>query len=332
MSHAEKFIAEGRIFRSPLFQANWLKFVSGRERAYDLLKRFSEKFKLTKPDGSSKYEVKQANGLTFFTDPEKPKLEDGEMAVYPFFDEGEDLLRLVTRVVEEREKEGRGKLKVLVDPYSGGGHSGLPIIKKGLVEGAILGDINPRAIHLATANAELNGINDRTTVIERDILNDGLPDSDSPGNTLYIANPPFALTVEGYDEEVMRAGGPDGLTLTRSFASQAIEKAQPGDVIVGVAYSRIKADGTVELTAELEELTKKYGIKPEVSLMEGKNLWRGFNGKKEQPNPMPINEETFALKPDPANLKKVAAYKMAARFHNEQGYTRLGYFSYVIRK
>ncbi|MFA6552617.1 MAG: hypothetical protein WCT19_03920, partial [Candidatus Paceibacterota bacterium] len=161
MSHAEKFIAEGRIFRSPLFQANWLKFVSGREKVYDLLKKFSEKFKLTKPDGSSRYDVKQANGLTFFTDPEKPKLEDGEMAVYPFFDEGIQLSKIVSGVVAER-----GKFAVTIDPFCGGGHSGLPMLGNDLTERVILSDLNPRATNLARANAELNGLGERATILE----------------------------------------------------------------------------------------------------------------------------------------------------------------------
>lgn len=328
MSHAEKFIAESRIFRSPLFQANWLKIVSGREKVYDLLKKFSEKFKLTKPDGSSRYEVKQANGLTFFTDPEKPKLEDGEMAVYPFFDEGIQLSKIVSGVVAERGK----KFDVTIDPFCGGGHSGLPMLGNDLTERVILSDLNPRATNLARANAELNGLGERATILERDIVKDGLSDSDSPGNTLFIANPPFALRAKGASMEKMRDGGPNGLTLTMSFASQAVEKAQPGDVIVGVAYSRIGEDGKIELTEELKKLIEEHGGDLEVSLIEGESLWRGFNGKKEQPNPMPINEDTFALKADPAKLDEVAAYKTAAQFHNKEGYTHLGYFSYIIRK
>lgn len=289
---------------------------------------FLARYDLAKTDGSLRYEVTQANGLTFLTDPEKPELQPGEMAVYPYSDEATILLEMASAI-----KDVRGKpFSRVIDPYSGDGKSGLPIVHENIAARLFGRDINPRAVNLSQANAALNRLAPRSYFRVGDITKDGLPHSDSPGNTLYIANPPFALKAKGASMDKMRDGGENGLALTLVYASQAMQVAEPGDVIMGIGYSRIRPDDTVELQEELGKLTQEHGGKLTVALLQGQTLWRGFNGKKEQPNPMPITGQTFALKANPTNLEEVSAYQTAAQFHNNAGYNRLGYYGYAIQK
>ena len=285
------------------------------------------KYHLANPNGSLRYEITSVNGLTFLIDPEKPKLEPGEMAVYPYADEASTLLEVASTIIAGREKP----FSLAIDPFSGDGKSGLPIVHNKIADRISGIDINPRAIHLAQANAELNGLADVSDFTVADITK-GLPHSDFPGNTLYIANPPFALKAKGANMATMRDGGENGLALTIAYATHAIKDARPGDVIIGIGYSRIRPDDGIELEEKLQKLIGQHGGKLTIALIEGQALWRGFNGKKEQPNPMPISKETFALKANPSNQAEISAYETAAQAHNDDGYDRLGYYSYVIRK
>jgi hypothetical protein len=65
-------------------------------------------------------------------------------------------------------------------------------------------------------------------------------------------------------------------------------------------------------------------------LLKGQKLWRGFNGKKEQENPMQLTEEIFAIKADPSNNHESEAYKKAAAVHLQSGYNQLGYYAYIL--
>lgn len=272
------------------------------------------------------YKKIKINGLTFFVDPKKPSLQPGEQAVYPFTDEAMTLFGLASKVYETRKKP----FKVAMDPFSGDGKSGLPLVHHGIAKKIVGIDINPRAINLATQNAKANGLTESSSFEVGDVTI-GLPKSHVPGDTLYIANPPFALKAKGANMETMRDGGESGLTLTMAYVTHAIEDAKQGDVILGIGYSRIRTD-SIELKEDLKKLIKRYGGKLTFDLIKGQTLWRGFNGEKEQPNPMPISPKTFALKANPSNAEEIAAYETAARAHNEDGYDKLGYFSYIIKK
>jgi hypothetical protein len=163
--------------------------------------------------------------------------------------------------------------------------------------------------------------------------------------TLYMANPPFALTtqekgewaIDGIpnNERLMRDGGRDGLKLTRAYVTQSLAKAfaaetlehsKSGDVIIGVAYSRIGIDGHIELEEELKSLVGDRGTFI-VELIEGETLWREPDGKKKQPNPMRLT----SMNVKGTTEAQKAEYDRAATNHLAEGYDRLGYYRYVIR-
>lgn len=266
----------------------------------------------------------QAGDLTFCTDCEKPILACNEIAVFPYADEALILLELSTKIKEAQGKE----FSCVYDPFCGDGKAGLLIAYHHIAQKVWGSDLNPRAIAYAKENATLNGLEAKSCFFLSDVTKDKF--CKTPQNTLWIANPPFALKAKGVDLAVMRDGGENGLTLTTMFVSKALEASQKGDVILGIGYSRMAQDGLVELEKQLNGICEPYCIKPKLQLLEGQKLWRGFNGKKEQNNPMPISEEVFALKANPENQEELLAYKKAARFHNLAGFNKLGYYYYVI--
>lgn len=268
------------------------------------------------------------DGLLFFVDTKGSALWRGETRVYPYFDEAEDLL--------ETAKSLDSKFELIVDAFAGGGHSMLPILRDGIAQYGHGLDINPRAVVLAGANAKLNGFQDRSVFVMQDI-HQGLPRFE--GKTLYIANAPFALTVGELPHDIMRDGGQDGLKLARVFINQAtvntyvdeaITGAKPGDVIMGVAYSRVGVNGKIEIENELEKHVEGKGTFS-ISLIEGRTLWRGANGKKEQPNPMNLDMMYVKAEPGPTYGKQLEEYRQATAMHLAQGYDKLGYFRYIIR-
>ncbi len=285
----------------------------------------------------------EATGVRLFIDSNKEaKLAPGEQRVYPFTDEARDLLNLIRKV----QAETGMTFERVVDCFAGGGNSLLPMIKAGIAKRGIGIDLNPRAVKLAEDNAKLNQLGDRATFIHDRVENVGnvIVDSDKP--TLFIANPPFALTVKGHwavdgvpgnpiDQNMMRAGGHDGLALTRAYIEQSLAKAftanvlessKPGDLIIGVAYSRLGTKPGIELENELRAIVGDRGTFT-IELVPDTTLWRGPNGKKEQPNPMPV--ENMNIK-GTTDIER-AEYDAAAASHKAEGYEQIGYFRYVIK-
>jgi len=268
-----------------------------------------------------------ANGLIFITDFEKPRLKEGEMAVFPYSDEATILLEQAKKIKESR---GRG-FRLAIDCFCGDGKSSLPMASHGIAERVLGGDINPRAIQFAQENARLNHLDANCHFCIRDVVKDPLLHSDAPGDTLWFGNAPCAIKMKGARLEVMRDGGENGLALAKIFVAKALEASESGDVILGFGYSRIRNDGTIEMEEEFQKMLQPYGGRLEMVLLDCK-LWRGFNGKKEQDNPMPITEETFAVKANPSNEGELFAYKNGARLHIQSGYNRLGCYCYIIHR
>ncbi len=299
------------------------------------------------------FDLQLVNGQSFFVDTKSAPLADGESRVYPYFDEAADLYSIAASLDEHFDN--------IVDAVAGGGHSMLPILRDGIAVQGYGIDLNPRAVNLASVNAAINGLDKVSTFVQGDI-HDGLPRFE--GKTLYMANAPFALTA-GEPHDVMRDGGADGLKISRVFIRQAVDKAdlladlesedrkdapysrinveghlafvagalmgaKPGDVVIGVAYTRIGTDGHAELASELEKYVRGKGAY-EIKLLEGRKIWRGANGKKEQPNPMDLNMMFVKAIPGSNYARQVAEYRVAAEQHLKEGFDRLGYFAFVIR-
>ncbi len=253
--------------------------------------------------------------------------KQGEEPVYPFHGESNDMIYAIDRFFPER------KFAAAVECFAGAGHGGIKLRNsKSLGLGAPIHsvDVNPRAIALAKANSAMNDSNIQYN--QSDVLREGfrnLPEqAEKPGETIYFGNAPFALTTPKRDLEVCRDGGSDGLEKTMAFIQAALDHGSPGDAVVGVAYSRIGNSGNYELEDRLKQLQaegKQFTYK--IELVEGAKLWRGYNGKKEQDNPMDLSMMTAKGAP---NSDTYNEYESMATAYKEEGWDKLSYVRYSI--
>lgn len=102
-------------------------------------------------------------------------------------------------------------------------------------------DIAPEALALAQRNVEAQGVADRVSVCESDLLTAAIADPDYKGSfDVIVSNPPYipsqvvdTLTAEVNDYEPRLAldGGADGLELFRCFIDDAHELLKTGGVL-----------------------------------------------------------------------------------------------------
>ena len=144
---------------------------------------------------------------------------------------------------------------------------------------------------------------------------------------MYVANPPFAPKFAGIKLDKMRDGGEGGLELTTAYLKKTIPVVQKGDWIIGVAYSRIKKDGETELEPIIKE---KLGDKGQYDLkiIEGRTLWREYDGIKRMANPMDL--DNMYRKANPHKPEEIEKYREATKANKHDGWEKMGYFEYKI--
>jgi hypothetical protein len=252
---------------------------------------------------------------------------DNKEVVYPFQGESNDMIYAMHRFFPER------KFSAAVECFAGAGHAGIKLRHSGILKNnAPINsmDVNPRAINLAKANAALNDAGIKYH--QGNIINDGFKDipkdDKKPGETVYFGNAPFALSTPMRNLATCRDGGSDGLEKTMAFIDASLKDGSPGDTIVGVAYSRISATESYEFEERLKTLQAKgqnftYKFEP----VEGAKLWRGYNGKKEQDNPMDLSNMVAKGAPGSATYD---GYVAMAAAYKEEGWEKLGYIRYAI--
>ena len=102
-------------------------------------------------------------------------------------------------------------------------------------------DIAPEALALAQRNVETQGVADRVSVHESDLLTAALADPDNRGSfDVIVSNPPYIPSqvvdtldaeVGDYEPRLALDGGADGLDLFRRFIGDAYELLKPGGVL-----------------------------------------------------------------------------------------------------
>ena len=225
------------------------------------------------------------------TDGETLLLTDGlwvprEVRVFPFRDESDLLLR------HAREMVLTEWTTFLVDPGTGCGHTvlrfanGMPIARCGF-------DVSARALTYAALNACINDIDSPLLALHD--IDVGLPRflSGVVGERILIlANMPFALSPRSIRNDVSLGGGPYGYELTTAVF-EAMKRAEDENegrsefraVVLAYSVGR-KLD---EQWYVAERARAIFGHERITwHLLEDERLWR-VNGKKEQPNPMPLS-------------------------------------------
>ena len=289
--------------------------------------------------------IMQSGDSIFLQDLPRDEVKKGE-PVYPHQDESDDLSDYVLEL-EKRYGSQFGGFGHFHGCFAGALHNEVKIAENANMNffdktRVTTLEFNPRATLLSQINALINkplALQNKPNIVLGDV-HKGLPEVNRNfyGPSVYFGNAPFALQVKGGKQlDVMRDGGENGLEKTLAFIDSALEKSRTEDVIAGVAYTRMKADGTMEISEKI-----KQRISPndtfEVEPMEEKQLYRNpANGLKEQPNPMSLDNlrikairsysETGEPIYDPNDLE---AYDAATRMHQEQGWTHLAYVRFHI--
>lgn len=265
-------------------------------------------------------------GLVFMTD---GLFVPADFRVFPWRDESDTLMRKL------REERWQGWPTAVIDPATGCGHNAL----RANVTQRVGLDVSARALSFAAVNALLN---ERTfAALALSDTASSIPfvlDRDAE-RTLFIVNMPFAL--EPITGALVRtaAGGENGYEKTVSalksindYAKRVLPQSEVGAIVLTYSIGNVKEDRWVVLE-EGRRIFGKDNVQWE--LLADQKLWR-INGKKEQPNPMPLS--SLRLKADcqyyvrdPRMRDPLrAGYIEKERSLRNQGYDALAYAAMSI--
>lgn len=226
------------------------------------------------------------DSLVFLTD---GLFVPADYRVFPFIDESDHLIQ---RVAQEN---WLGWPTMVIDPATGCGHHALRVDaphRFGL-------DISMRALSFAAVNSFLN--DKLFSALAYSDIDRGIPllIDRNVEHTLFLVNMPFAL--EPISDTLARtsAGGENGYEKTvsamkaiSSYAKLAGVRQKVRAVILAYSIGNRREDQWVVF----EEAKRIFGpAHASWDLLKDEKLWR-VNGKKEQPNPMPLS--SMKLKAD----------------------------------
>jgi hypothetical protein len=301
---------DGRRFRLPH------RFISGATAERRLL----ESLRLVVND---MLEVKLnclENGSIFVTD---GLFVPADYRVFPFSDESD---HLINKLAKENWLDWP---TAVIDPATGCGHNALrvdAVYRFGL-------DISVRALSFAAVNSYLN--EKPFSVLAFADIERGIPLLLGQGvkNTLFVVNMPFVL--EPISGTLVRtaAGGKNGyeLTLSALNAINDYTRNASEDEVRTVVLAYSIGNRGEDRWVVFEEAKKIFGpASVDWELLKNEQLWR-VNGKKEQPNPMPLS--SMKLKADcryhvrdPRMREPIrASYTEKERDLARQGYDSLAY-------
>jgi hypothetical protein len=210
----------------------------------ELLTKLIEREVLIERDGGwqSRLTVTPVGSKLFFHD-------DNRIHVHEKMDHvfcGRCSMRLVARVAEvgATRRFTRG-----LDLCTGSGVQGLSM--SGSCDEVVLGDVNPRALAYARANARVNGVTNSRTV-----LSDLFSEIDGKFD-IITANTPFLLLQEG-SKALSGYGGHLGMEVELRLYQQLDERLMPGGISLVVASSAIVRGENV-LATRLREIFRGKG-------------------------------------------------------------------------
>ncbi len=209
---------------------------------------------------------------------------DPSIRTFPFSDESD----LVVRACEETG--WMGWATTVIDPATGCGHN-LLRYRGGNVRRYGF-DRNTRALAYAGINAVLNGV--PASFVNGDIRN-GIPpvfSREEEERVLIVANMPFALAPNRDQMPRSAQGGRHGYELTvalidaiKGLSGRLGKNSQLRCIVLAYSVGNLATDSWVVP----EYASEQFGATAtKWSLWPDEKLWR-VNGKKEQPNPMPLD-------------------------------------------
>lgn len=261
------------------------------------------------------------DGSIFLTD---GLFAPADYRVFPFIDESNHLIRKVT------QQNWLNWPTVVIDPATGCGHNALRLNadhRFGL-------DISMRALSFAAVNSYLN---ERPfSALAYADIDRGIPllIDRGPEHILFMVNMPFALEPISGALARTSAGGKNGYEKTVSalkaisgYAESTGKQQEVRAMVLAYSIGNHREDRWVVF----EEAKRIFGpTHARWELLKDEKLWR-VNGKKEQPNPMPLS--SMKLKADcryhvrdPRKREPIrTGYVEKERDLRKQGYDALSY-------
>lgn len=174
--------------------------------------------------------------------PEAFALKDGAQSSQSQIDGVEQVGETIAAgTVSETESDLKPGLIRVIDLCTGSGCIACALATEHPNMEVLAFDIAPEALALAQRNVEAQGVADRVSVRESDLLAAAIANPDNKGSfDAIVSNPPYipsqvvdtlAAEVNDYEPRLALDGGADGLELFRRFIGDACELLKPSGVL-----------------------------------------------------------------------------------------------------
>lgn len=151
----------------------------------------------------------------------------------------------------------------ILDLCTGSGCIGISLVH--FIKGSHcdLTDISENALKMAKANAELNGVSNRTNVFELDVLSDEIP----KGYDIIVSNPPYiesdvvkTLEVSRFEPKRALDGGINGLDFYKAIAEKSYTSLEIGGMLaLEIGYNQGESVRALLKDFSDVQLYKDYG-------------------------------------------------------------------------
>lgn len=158
----------------------------------------------------------------------------------------------------------KGKSPKILDLCCGSGCIGISLAHFLPYASVTMADISQEALTVAQKNTLRNGLTDRVSLTELDVLHDDIDDK----YDLIVSNPPYiasnivpTLEVSGYEPHLALDGGDDGLLFYRTIIPKAYDALNIG----GILSFEIGFDQGISVTKLMEEYFSEVSLKQDLS-------------------------------------------------------------------
>ncbi len=166
-------------------------------------------------------------------------------------------------LVEKIIEKNRFSSPKILDLCTGSGCIGISLVHFIKGSSCDLTDISERALKMAKANAELNGVSDKINVFPLDVLAEEIP----KGYDIIVSNPPYiesdvvrTLEVSRFEPKRALDGGFDGLDFYKAIAEKSYTALEKGGMLaLEIGYNQGESAKALLKDFSEVQVYKDYG-------------------------------------------------------------------------